>query len=374
MAALGLAAFLSAAMSAVVCPGEVMAGPGQKAGSQMPLPLKVDKTHVVNSRGERVRLRGVNAPDLAWSSDGEGHRVIKAMEVALNDWHANIIRLPLSLDRWFGKAPHQKDGGKSYRVVVHQAVELCASHRSYIILDLHETHVGEWGKNLGYHCMPDRTSLDFWKEVAETYKNHPAVIFDLFNEPNHVSWEVWQHGGKVNETLKDKSEHEYETAGMQAMLDTVRATGAKNVVIVGGLNFASDLSWFKKGNRLDDRGGNGMLYAFHWYGVKGESMAQRVVGIEKVVKSLPVIVSEFGSGLRESDKRFTPEAHEQAEQWLRQVLQVLEDGQCNWVAWSMHSGAFPCLITDSKFTPSPWFGSWVQKALLGKLPRYEKPR
>jgi hypothetical protein len=52
------------------------------------------------------------------------------------------------------------------------------------------------------------------------------------------------------------------------------------------------------------------------------------------------------------------------------VLQILEDQQLDWVAWSMHPGAFPCLITDWKCTPTPWFGAWVQKALRGDLPRY----
>jgi hypothetical protein len=376
--ALGLAASLSAALTADAGLGEVMAGTseagagqGPQAHGPRPLPLKVVKTHVVNSRGQRVRLRGVNAPGLSWSNDGERHQVIKTMEVALRDWHANIVRLPLSQDRWFGKAPHQKDGGKSYRAIVHEAVELCASHGAYVILDLHETDVGQWGHHLGFHRMPDRNSIDFWKSLAHAYRDHPAVIFDLFNEPHDVPWAVWQHGGKVTETFKDKSRHEYEAVGMQALLDTVRATGARNVVIVGGLGYASDLSWFiKKGNRLDDGKGHGMLHAYHWYWAKGENTAKRIKGIARATRSLPVIFTEFGAGLRASDPRFTAQGREFSERWLRQVLQGLEDHECDWVAWSLHPGAYPCLITDWKCTPSPWFGTWVRKALLGELPRY----
>ncbi len=47
--------------------------------------------------------------------------------------------------------------------------------------------------------MPDRNSVAFWKDVAAAYKNHPAVIFDLYNEPHDVSWDVWLKGGKVTE-------------------------------------------------------------------------------------------------------------------------------------------------------------------------------
>ena len=47
--------------------------------------------------------------------------------------------------------------------------------------------------------MPDPNSAAFWKDVATAYKNHPAVIFDLYNEPHDVSWDIWLRGGKVAE-------------------------------------------------------------------------------------------------------------------------------------------------------------------------------
>jgi aryl-phospho-beta-D-glucosidase BglC (GH1 family) len=48
--------------------------------------------------------------------------------------------------------------------------------------------------------MPDADhSLDFWREVAETFKNNTSVIFDLFNEPfpdyntdTVEGWECWK--------------------------------------------------------------------------------------------------------------------------------------------------------------------------------------
>ncbi len=92
-----------------------------------PLPLKVVGNRVVNSQGERVRLRGVNAASLEWSSNGEGH-ILQTVTVAIRDWHVNHIRLPLAQDRWFGKAPEQKDDGAAYRALVKQVVDRCASH------------------------------------------------------------------------------------------------------------------------------------------------------------------------------------------------------------------------------------------------------
>ncbi len=327
---------------------------GQAAS--MPLPLKVVGTRVVNSRGERVRLRGVNAACLEWTSNGEGH-ILETVTVAIRDWHVNHIRLPLAQDRWFGKAPEQKDGGTAYRALVKQVVDLCALRGCYIMLDLHWSDCGEWGKDIGQHPLPDRNSLAFWKEVAQVYKDHPAVIFDLYNEPYHVSWDAWRDGGKVTERSRSGKSRDFDGVGMKAMLDAVRATGAKNVVVVGGLDWSYDMSGFLKGYQLADRTGNGIIYANHAYPFKGDTVERWIAKMEAATRTLPVIVSEFG-GRNAKD-----------EPWVRQVLQALEDHQWDWTAWDMHPAASPCLIRNWTYTPTPFFGQWVKLALEDNLPR-----
>ena len=115
----------------------------------------VKKTQIVNRRNEPVRLRGVNTACLEWTSDGEGH-ILETVKTAIKDWHVNVIRLPLAQDRWFGKAPEQKDEGKAYRAAGrHGRRALCAGRAVYVILDLHWSDAGEWGKQIGQHVMPD---------------------------------------------------------------------------------------------------------------------------------------------------------------------------------------------------------------------------
>src|SRR5205807_7297795 len=95
-------------------------GPGGRADRKPApklSPLKVVGTQVQNGKKERVRLRGVNAACLEWTSNGEGH-ILDTVKAAVEDWHVNIIRLPLSQDRWFGKAPEQTDEGVAYRALV----------------------------------------------------------------------------------------------------------------------------------------------------------------------------------------------------------------------------------------------------------------
>ena len=332
--------------------------------AQLPLPLKVVKAQLVNSRNERVRLRGVNAASLEWTSDGE-KQILDTVRVAIQDWRANIIRLPLSQDRWFGKAPEQKDDGKAYRELVQQVVDTCALQGCYIMLDLHWSDAGEWGKNIGQCVMPDQKSLLFWKDLAAVYKNHPAVLFDLYNEPHDVTWDIWLKGGKVTErNRRTGAELTFEAVGMQPLLDAVRASGAANVVVAGGLNWAYDMSGFLDGKQLSDPTGNGVIYANHTYPIKGDTVGQWVAKLEATAKKMAIIVSEFGT-----EAKGPASAGPRAEQWVRDVLIALHDHDWDWIAWDMHPRAGPRLISDWKYSPTPDFGVLVKSALAGKYPQ-----
>jgi hypothetical protein len=59
------------------------------------LPLKVAGAQLLGSDGRPVRLRGVNCAGIEWSSDGDD-RTLKTIAVAVQEWRANLIRLPLS--------------------------------------------------------------------------------------------------------------------------------------------------------------------------------------------------------------------------------------------------------------------------------------
>ena len=330
-----------------------------RAAGNAPLPLKVVGTKILNSQGQPVLLRGVNTASMEWSSDGQGH-ILETVDTAIHEWQVNIIRLPLTQDRWFGQAPEQTDGGKSYRELIQQIVDICTTNRCYIILDLHWSDCNEWGKNIGQHSMPDSNSVAFWKDFAPVYANHPAVIFDLYNEPHDVSWEVWLHGGTITDQPNNRRQMRdpktFQAVGMQALLDTVRATGAKNVVIAGGLDWAYDFSGILEGRQLFDPHGNGVIYANHCYDSKNDSVDAWIAKMETASAKFPVIVSEFGGNAG-------PGKVDPSDNWLLHVLKALEEHRWSWTAWDLHPGAGPALISDWNYTPTPKFGVHVKKAL-----------
>jgi endoglucanase len=326
-----------------------------------PLPLRIEGTKILDPHNREVILRGVNAACLEWSSDGEGH-ILKTVEVAIRDWKVNHIRFPLSQDRWFGKAPEQKDGGASYRKLVRACVDRCSRAGVYAMLDLHWNNAGEWGKHIGQHQMPDMLSQRFWTDVARTYKNHPAVIFDLYNEPHSVTWDLWLNGGEVDERTGPGARQgpfmpvKYRTPGFRALLQAVRATGARNVVVVGGLDWSYDMSGFLKGYALADPHGNGILYANHCYPFKGDTVETWMRKIAAASAKLPIVVSEFGAEEKGSNPGQTPE------EWIAVVLDTMERLRLSWTAWDLHPAAGPTLISDWNYTPTP-FGKLVLQAL-----------
>ncbi len=350
-----------------------------KVKAVAPLPLKVIGTEILNSKNKIVKLRGVNVDSLEWTSDGEGH-ILETVRVAIDDWKVNCVRLPLAQDRWFGKAPEQKGIYEPYRALVKEIVDLCSLKGCYIILDLHWSSAGqEGGTNIGQHLMPDRGSVAFWKDIAVIYANNPAVIFDLYNEPHDVSWNVWLNGGSVEEK-SDSPDHKmltYEAVGMQELLDTVRLTGAKNVVIAGGLGWAYDMSGFLEGKQLMDSDGNGVIYANHTYDIKGESVFKWISDMKKASAKVPVIVSEFGgSGGPDWRRGWWGQSPSTAmgDDWLLHVLQAIQDNNWSFTAWDLHPTAGPTLISGWDYKPTPNFGVYVKKLLVeGRLLKYTPP-
>jgi endoglucanase len=326
------------------------------ASAKYPLALHTSGNRVLDSDNKPVLLRGVNCASMEWTSDGDG-RILKTVEVAIHDWHVNIIRLPVSQDRWFGFGPEQKGDPKPYRTLLREIVEKVTSQGCYLVFDLHWNDAGNWGPQTGQHVMPDDNSLIFWRDAAREFRDNPGVIFDLYNEPHNVSWDAWKNGGIVADSGPTvRRPTSYHTPGMQAMLDNIRDQGAKNLVICGGLDWSYDLSGFLKGYALSDPYGNGVLYACHTYPFKGDTIAKWLVKAEAATQKIPVIFSEFGDNT-------APTAKTRFAGWTEATLKAFHDHRWNWIAWDLHPAAGPTLISNWDYKPTASFGEPVKKEL-----------
>src|SRR5690606_10352397 len=55
---------------------------------------------VVKATGEPVRLTGVNIASLEWRIDGQN--LLTSLQVAVQEWKSNVIRLPVDRTSWLG--------------------------------------------------------------------------------------------------------------------------------------------------------------------------------------------------------------------------------------------------------------------------------
>ena len=313
--------------------------------------LHTDGNKILNTRGEPVLLSGVNIASLEWSNGGE--HVEESVNRAINDWKVNFIRLPLAQDRWFGKMTNQTDGGAAYRDIVDKVVDTCAAARVYIDLDLHWSDCGKWvnkGGKLGQHSMPDRNSIQFWRAVATRYKNHPNVIFGLYNEPHDVYWPVWLDGGSVKDkpSKKDPNQQKitYKAVGMQKLYDAVRSTGAENLVTVGGLNWAYDLSGVLRGYAIK---GSNYVYETHPYPEKGKRWDK---SFGEAGEKYPVYIGEWGYSKNDTNVL----------NYAQNLMDYAQQRNLSWAAWDFHPKAHPALIKDWTYEPTD-FGKFVKDKL-----------
>jgi len=219
--------------------------------------LQVSGNKLVNSAtGQQVVLHGVDRSGGEYACvNGTGiwdGPMDQTAVSAIKSWNVNAVRVPLNEACWNGESyVNSAYAGANNISAITAYVNLLNSNGIAAILDLHWTDGKYTGPSSGCTSaravcqkpMPDSAqAIAFWASVANTFKGNDAVIFDLFNEPYASratgsatsGWQCWLNGGACPGIS-------YQVAGMQAMVNAVRSTGANNVIMAGGEEYANDL-------------------------------------------------------------------------------------------------------------------------------------
>ncbi len=306
-------------------------------------PLHASSNRLVNaSTGAEVWLQGVAVPSMEWSPGGE--HIMQSVTNLVEEWNVNVVRLAVHSSYWFGRGKSQnpRTGIATYRGLVDQVADYLQSRGKYLVLDLHE------------YRAPTANHAAFWLDAATRYKNHPGVIFGLLNEPHDVSWEIWRNGGVVYESGSTVGDR---TIGMQGLVDAVRSTGAGNLVTAGGLDWGYTLGGVLSGYALDDAN---LMYESHVYPWKSgwkESFLD-------VTERYPVLLGEVGAQDTPMDFE-TEESFVPPEEWVPDVLGLIQNRRLNWTAWCFHPRSSPRLITGWDYTPTTCWGVPAKNALSG---------
>eukprot|EP01103_Thecamoeba_quadrilineata_P005661 TRINITY_DN15430_c0_g1_i1.p1 TRINITY_DN15430_c0_g1~~TRINITY_DN15430_c0_g1_i1.p1 ORF type:complete len:229 (-),score=44.67 TRINITY_DN15430_c0_g1_i1:41-667(-) len=206
--------------------------------------------------------------------------------------------------------------------------------------------------------MPDMDhSPQFWTEVATAYKDNTAVLFDLFNEPypdnnnwnSEAGWTCWLNGGTCSGVS-------FPAAGMQLLVDTVRNTGAQNVILCGGIAYSNSLAqWLQY--KPNDPTGN-LAASWHSYNFNycnNEGCWNQYV--QPVAAQVPIVADEIGE-------------NDCADDYIDPLMSWMDSQQQSYLGWTWNTwdcSSGPALISDYDGTPTA-FGVGLQQHLQAMPP------
>jgi aryl-phospho-beta-D-glucosidase BglC (GH1 family) len=263
--------------------------------------------------GEPVRLRGVNRSGLEYGPLGAGITEVQIDQI-VNEWGSNIIRLPFNQD--WALNGSLAFTAEQYLQSIDQVIAWTSARGAYTLLDL------QWiNTEVKIAPLPDFNSPQLWRALAHRYRDEPAVLYDLYNEPHDTTAADWRYWATL-------------------LTDTIRAEHPEALIFVSGLDWGYDL----RGVQIEARD---VVYSTHVYPWKTQPRWDRAFG--NLASEVPVFAGEWGG---RND-------HLDWGQWLIAYFNELDLG---WTAWSWVDD--PHLQYDGVPTP---FGEIVKSALNAEL-------
>lgn len=271
-----------------------------------------------------VRIRGINRSGFqhrtslreAGFGDGSLDAVRDELLLWQRDWKVAMVRLPLAQDLYRERP--------SYRAEVGILVEAAAAAGVYALLEIHGT-----SRDLNAR-QPDGDTVGLWAELAQRFGAEPHVLFDLWNEPHDVGWPEWRERA-------------------EGLLRALRGAGATETpVVVGGLDWAYDLSVLGDPDARIDESLGPVIYATHAYPWKGRpphGPAEWEQRFGRIARELPVLVAEFGADYGDDVAGGAPfrfRERDEAAAWLTTLLGYLDAAGLSALAWSAGDAPHLC--------------------------------
>jgi hypothetical protein len=348
-------------------------GPGPTDPTDPP-PDPVDGPPTLHAQGNRlVDENGVTRRMLGVNRSGGEFMCVQGYGIfdgpvddaavrAIADWEANTVRIPLNEECWLGLDNIKPEyRGTNYINAIKALVQRVEANGMTPMLELHWSYGQYTGNSAGcsdVHAscqkpMPNaQYTPAFWTSVANTFKSDGKVVFDLFNEPYPdratstpaQAWACWRDGGACPGIG-------YEVAGMQDLLDAVRATGATNLVLIPGIAYSNDLSQWLRHKPVDPA--SNLAAAWHIYNFNScNNESCWDAQLAPVAAQLPLVAGEIGENTC-------------SHSFIDRVMKWFDDHNQSYLGWTWNTwdcSSGPSLISDYNGTPTA-FGTGLRNHL-----------
>ena len=287
--------------------------------------LSVNGTNIIDENGEKFQLKGVSTHGLQWYPQYVNKETFEYMR---DNWKINAVRLAMYSDPNVGY-------NTNLHKIVENGVEYATDAGLYVIIDWHILSDGNPNTN-------KVAAINFFKEMAEKYKENNNVIYEICNEPNgDVQWE---------RDIKPYA---------QDVIKEIREIDEDAMIVVGTPTWSQDVDVVAKS---PINGYENIMYTLHFYAATHKDYLRQKLNTA-LNTGLPIFVTEFGicdaSGNGAVDI-------EEANKWI----DYLNSNNISWMCWNLSNKNESSSILKNTEKLSNWTkeelseeGKWLLEAL-----------
>lgn len=253
--------------------------------------LHVENGRIVNQKGQPPELRGISFSWSIWG--GRKYYNPAVVDWLTDDFKVSLIRLSMAV---------QPDSGYLQQPAVQQKlvtdqVDEAIKDGIYVLIDWHDHN----------SYLHTQQSKQFFAAMAQKYKGVPNVIYEIWNEPERVSWD----------TVKN-----YATQ----IITEIRKYDADNLIVVGSPHWDQDVDIAAESPIT---GFKNIAYSFHFYASDPHHQdGLRAKGDKAIKMGLPLFVTEWGVGESNGDGKFDLEKNATWLKWMGQ-------NKLSWANWNL---------------------------------------
>lgn len=249
--------------------------------------LRVEGNKIVNQDGEPIALRGMS---LFWSQWMGQYYNSDCVNWLKEDWKSSVVRAAMGIE---GGGYLDNPATEKNKIIA--VIEACIDKGLYVIVDWHD-------HNAHNH---QEEAIEFFKEIATLYGDKPNVIYEIFNEPQQISW---------SQEVKPYSE---------AVVGEIRAIDPDNLILVGNPTWSQDVDVAAN----DPLEFDNIAYSLHFYAASHKQYL-RDKAAKALSKGVALFVSEFGTCEANGDGQID---HDEMNKWLS----FMEENNLSWCNWSI---------------------------------------